>query len=184
MVITERDRYQLGYSAQFYEDMLIEAKAFEEKEKLLRRRQIIKAQDMPWENSRHGRMKHLINERMDYSVNTVNLYLLELLPADGRSGKHRHMAEEIIYVLEGQGYDMHWDPEVEITDKYYWRNKETGVKYEWEEGDFIYVPPMTAHQHFNGSKTGLVRLLSATPRIYKHLGYPHLEQMEDAPGFK
>jgi quercetin dioxygenase-like cupin family protein len=183
MQVTERDRYKLGYSAPFYEDALLEAKTFLERDRLLRQRHIVKAEDMPWEHSRHGRIKHLINERMDYPVHSINLYLMEV-PLGSRSGKHRHMAEEIIHILEGRGFDMHWDPEVTITDRYYWKNKETAVRYEYEEGDFVYIPPMVAHQHFNDSSSGVMRFLSATPRVTRYLGYPHIEQLEDAPGFR
>lgn len=180
MVAREEERYELGYSARFYQEELLEAAALKEKGKWLRRLQVIKAQDMAWEDSPHGRIKHLIHEKMNYPVSTVNLYMM-VLPPGGRSGKHRHMAEELLYIITGDGYDMHWDADVEITDRYYWRNKKEGVKYEWKSGDYVYIPPMTAHQHFNASKDKEARFLAARNRIYKHLGYPDMEQLEEAP---
>ncbi|MFQ5825854.1 MAG: hypothetical protein ACE5IA_00725 [Dehalococcoidia bacterium] len=183
MALTEKDRYELGGSTRFYEEALLEAAQEMERIKRLRKRQVIKAEDMAWESSRHGRIKHLINEKMGYPVRAVDLYLM-VLPPGGRSGKHRHMAEEVLYILEGLGYDMHWDPDVEISDKYYWRLREEGVKYEWEKGDLVYIPPMVAHQHFNADPQNRARLLAASHRGYRFLGYPELEQLEDAPDYK
>ncbi len=178
--LIEEERYKLGYSDIFYELDLEEAAHLHEKGEALRRRHVIKAEDMPWEKSRHGLIKHMVNERMGYPIQSVDMYML-VLPPGGRSGKHRHMAEELLYILEGRGYDMHWDPEVEISDRYYFRNKAEGVRYDWERGDFVYIPPMVAHQHFNGDSKNQIRLLAAMNRIYKKLGFAEMEQLEDAP---
>ncbi len=183
MALTEKDRYELGGSVGFYEEGLREAAQEIKRLEGLRRRQVVKAQDMGWESSRHGRIKHLINEKMDYPVRSLDLYLM-VLPPGGRSGKHRHMAEEMLYILEGQGYDMHWDPNLEISDKYYWRLGEKGVKYEWETEDVVYIPPMVAHQHFNTDPGDPARFLAASHRGYRFLGYPELEQLEDAPDYR
>lgn len=183
MTLTEKDRYQQGYTADLYEQALLEAAQEQEQTKLLRRRQVIKASDMPWENSRHGRIKHLVNSKLPYPVKTVDLYMM-VLPPGGRSGKHRHMAEELLYILEGQGYELHWDPDVEINKKYVWKIKKESQKFEWEQGDFVYIPPMVAHQHFNASKDGPARFLAATHRGFKFLGFPELEQLEDDPDYK
>ncbi len=182
-IISEKKRYKLGYSANLYEQALLEAAQAKEKNDLLRKRQVIKAQDMPWEDSRHGRMKHLVNEKTDCPIKAVNMYLM-VLPPGGSSGKHRHMSEELLYIVEGKGHDTHWDPEVEITDKYYWQNKKKGVKYQWEGGDFVYIPPMVAHKHFNDDPKKPARFLAASNRVPKFLGYPQLEQLEDAADYK
>jgi hypothetical protein len=42
---------------------------------------------------------------------------------------------------------------------------------------------MVVHQHFNGDGKEIARFLGATHRAYKFLGYPELEQLEDAPDF-
>lgn len=183
MTLNEKDRYQQGYTADIYEQALLEAAQEQERTKLLRRRQVIKASDMPWENSRHGHIKHLVNSKLPYPVKTVDLYMM-VLPPGGHSGQHRHMAEELLYILEGQGYDLHWDPDVEINEKYVWKIKKESRKFEWEQGDFVYIPPMVAHQHFNTSKDGATRFLAASHRGFKFLGFPELEQLENAPDYK
>ena len=104
------------------------------------------------------------------------------LDGAGRSGKHRHMSEEVFYVLEGKGYDLHWDVDFDLDDKYHWKWSEEPKTFEWEEGDFVYIPPYTTHQHFNSDPQNPARLLSATSRLIKALGFDWLEQVEEAPG--
>ena len=88
--------------------------------------------------SRQGLLKHLINEGMNTRMETVDAYML-IIPPGSRSGKHRHLAEECLYVLEGHGYDLHQDCDVEITDTYHWKPQAEVKRYEWEAGDVIYI---------------------------------------------
>jgi quercetin dioxygenase-like cupin family protein len=147
------------------------------------RRKILKPADMPWEMSRQGILKHLINEDMNTRMETVDAYM-QIIPAGSRSGRHRHLAEECLYVLEGRGYDLHQDCDVEITDTYHWKPQEEVKRFEWESGDIIYVPPNTIHQHFNADPERPVRLISAINRVYRHSGLNDLEQLEDAPEYR
>jgi quercetin dioxygenase-like cupin family protein len=147
-----------------------------------KRKKIVHPQDMPWEMSRQGLLKHLLNEAMNTRMETVDAYMLVLAPGS-RSGRHRHLAEECLYVLEGRGYDLHQDCDVEITDTYHWKPQAELKRYEWEAGDVIYIPPNTIHQHFNADPERPVRLISATNRIYKACGLNDLEQLEDAPEY-
>jgi uncharacterized RmlC-like cupin family protein len=112
----------------------------------------------------------------------VDAYM-EIIPPGSRSGKHRHLAEECVYVLEGRGYDLHQDCDVEITDTYHWKAQDEVKRYEWEAGDVIYIPPNTIHQDFNADAERPVRLISAMNRIYKQVGLNDLEQLEDAPEY-
>ena len=148
-----------------------------------RRKKIIHPEEMPWELSRHGLLKHLLNEGMNTRMETVDAYML-IIPPSSRSGKHRQLAEECLYVLEGRGYDLHQDCDVEITDTYHWKPQEEVKRFEWEAGDVIYVPPNTISQHFNGDPERPVRLISAVNRIYKSCGLNDLEQIEDAPEYR
>ena len=147
-----------------------------------KRRKIVHPEDMPWELSRQGLLKHLLNEGMNTRMETVDAYMLVIAPGS-RSGRHRHLAEECLYVLEGRGYDLHQDCDVEITDTYHWKPQDEVKRYEWEAGDVIYIPPNTIHQHFNADAERPVRLISATNRIYKACGLNDLEQLEDAPEY-
>jgi quercetin dioxygenase-like cupin family protein len=147
-----------------------------------KRRKILHPEDMPWEMSRQGLLKHLLNEQMNTRMETVDAYM-QIVPPGSRSGKHRHLAEECLYVVEGRGYDLHQDCDVEITDTYHWKPQAEVKRWEWEAGDVIYIPPNTIHQHFNASPDKPVRLISAINRIYKYCGLNDLEQIEDAPEY-
>ena len=77
----------------------------------------------------------------------VEAYML-FLDGGGRSGKHRHMWEELAFVVEGEGYDLHWDMMFDCKDKFVWEWDAEPKKFEWKQGDYIYVPPYTNHQSF------------------------------------
>jgi quercetin dioxygenase-like cupin family protein len=147
-----------------------------------KRRKIVRPAEMPWEMARQGLLKHLLNEQMNTRVETVDAYM-QVIPPGSRSGKHRHLAEECLYVLEGHGYDLHQDCDVEITDTYHWKPQAEIKRFEWEAGDVIYVPPSTIHQHFNADPRRPVRLISVINRVYKYCGLNDLEQIEDAPEY-
>jgi len=147
-----------------------------------RRKKVVRPSEMPWEMSRQGLLKHLINEGMNTRMETVDAYM-QILPPGSRSGKHRHLAEECVYVLEGRGYDIHQDCDVEITDVFEWKPVEETKRFEWEAGDVIYIPPNTIHQHFNADPEKPARFISSQNRIFKQIGLNTLDQLEDAPEF-
>ena len=147
-----------------------------------RRKKILHPEDMPWELSPQGLLKHLLNEGMNTRMETVDAYMLIIAPGS-RSGKHRQLAEECLYVLEGRGYDLHQDCDVEITDTYHWKPQDEVKRYDWEAGDVIYIPPNTIQQHFNADPERPVRLISVVNRIYKACGLNDLEQLENAPEY-
>ena len=148
-----------------------------------KRKKVVQPQDMPWEMARQGLLKHLLNSSMNTRMETVDAYM-QIIPPGSKSGKHRHLAEECLYVLEGRGYDLHQDCDVEITDTYHWKPQDEVKRYEWEAGDVIYIPPNTIQQHFNADAERPVRLISVINRIYKACGLNDLEQIEDAPEYR
>ncbi|HMH16571.1 MAG TPA: cupin domain-containing protein [Burkholderiales bacterium] len=167
-------------NGKLYQDLL--ENAMQAPARNAKRRKILHPEDMLWEMSRQGLLKHLLNEQMNTRMETVDAYM-QIIPPGSRSGKHRHLAEECLYVVEGRGYDLHQDCEVEITDTYHWTPQQEIKRYDWEAGDVIYIPPNTVHQHFNASVDKPVRLISAINRIYKYCGLNDLEQIEDAPEY-
>lgn len=146
------------------------------------RKKVIRPADMPWEMSKQGLLKHLINEQMNTRMETVDAYM-QVIPPGSKSGKHRHLAEEVVYVLEGNGYDTHQDCDVEITDEYFWKPQEKIQRFDYEAGDLVYIPPNTIHQHFNADPDRPLRLISTINRIFKHCGLNDLEQLENAPEY-
>jgi quercetin dioxygenase-like cupin family protein len=152
-------------------------------------KKIINPEEMPWEESRQGTIKHLVNEKMceemKIPAKSVDLYMQEI-PPGGHSGKHRHMSEECVYIVEGKGYDIHWDVDVKFKEKYEWTIRDKGERYDWEAGDLVYIPTNTVHQHFNADTARPARIISAVNRVYNYLGfgYNDLVQMEDASDYK
>lgn len=167
-------------NADFYQEALRESAEFREEYK--KRKAVIKAEEMPWEDSPQGRIKHVVNEKMNTRECALDIYQQYLEPR-GSSGKHRHIAEEVFFVLEGKGYDLHWDVKFDCADKFIWDWQTEPKRFDWEEGDFVYVPPYTMHQHFNADPSKPARFISATNRIVKALGFDWIEQVEPSPGY-
>jgi mannose-6-phosphate isomerase-like protein (cupin superfamily) len=163
-----------------YQDLLDDATT--RPSRMALRKKIVRPDEMPWEMSRQGLLKHLLNEQLNTRMETVDAYM-QVIPPGSHSGKHRHLAEECLYVVEGYGYDLHQDCDVEITDTYAWKPQDEIKRFEWESGDVIYIPPCTIHQHFNGDPKRPARLISCTNRIYKNSGLNDLVQIEDAPEY-
>jgi gentisate 1,2-dioxygenase len=144
------------------------------------RTNVVKAEDMPWERSADGLIKHLVHHRLNTRECCVEAYM-QFLKAGERSGRHRHMWEEIIFVAEGAGHDLHWDLKFDCLDAFKWEWSEVPKKFEWKRGDFIYVPPFTDHQHF---ATEEARLIMMSNRMVKEMGFDWFDQVEAAPGFE
>jgi quercetin dioxygenase-like cupin family protein len=167
-----------GAQADYYHKALERSKKF--RAEYGKRRSIIKVSEMPWEKSPQGLIKHVVNEEMFSREFALEMYM-QLIEPGKSSGKHRHMAEEVFYVLEGKGYDLHWDVEPEIGEKYDWKWASQPKRFDWEEGDFVYIPPFTMHQHFNADPNKRVRFITATNRLVRLLGLDWLDQVEEAP---
>jgi quercetin dioxygenase-like cupin family protein len=140
---------------------------------------VVKAEDMPWERSPDGLIKHLIHRNMKTPELCVEAYML-FLKGGERSGKHRHMWEELAFVVEGAGYDLHWDMKFDCQDKFIWEWAEEPKKFEWKRGDYVYIPPFTNHQHFATEES---RIIVMSNRIIKDMGFDWHDQLENAPGF-
>jgi uncharacterized RmlC-like cupin family protein len=139
---------------------------------------LISPEDQPFENSPDGLIKHLVHEKMNTREYCVDAYMQFLDPGKS-TGKVRHMWENVIFVMEGSGYDLHWDLKFDCYEKYEWDWETEPKKNEWTRGDFIYVPPFTIHQHFNTGKSE-ARLIVISNRIVKAMGFNWLDQVENA----
>ena len=147
------------------------------------RKKVVKPDDGPWETTRDGRVRVLCSkERDDVRVVSVDLYEQEIPPAS-RSARHWHMADEVLYVLSGSGYSLHWEVEAEIAERYYARVAKEPTRHEFTAGDTLYVPQNTVHQHFNASDDEPLIVLSAQNRLIKYLGYDNVVYLEDAPEY-
>lgn len=150
------------------------------REEYARRPDVVHAADMPMERSADGLIKHLVHEKLGTRECCVEAYM-QFLAEGERSGKHRHMWEEVLFIVEGEGYDLHWDLEFDCADQFEWSWKPEPKKFTWERGDFVYIPPFTMHQHF--SAHGAARFIVISNRIVKEMGFNWFDQIENAPGF-
>jgi len=55
-----------------------------------------------------GLIKHLVHKKMRTRECCIEAYM-QFLKEGGCSGKHRHMSEELFFVVEGSGDDLHWN---------------------------------------------------------------------------
>jgi quercetin dioxygenase-like cupin family protein len=174
----QRPRRNVG---SFYARDLADARGMQRRRKAPH---IIKVEDQVFEDCAQGLLTHIANPELNALDFDIDAYIQEL-PPDGRSGKHRHMAEEFIFFLEGRGYSLHWDVELgEMNDSFTWVVDDKPKRFEWEAGDWMFIPVNTAHQHVNLDGDQPARFLSATSRVFKWLGVHDLEQLEAASTFR
>ena len=100
---------------------------------------VLKPTDTPWEWTPHGHVRQLAGDGVPLRIKATDAYLQDI-PAGSRSGKRWQMGDQVIYVIEGEGYDLHWDVEVEIADQYYAHIEREPTRWEWQAGNVIWVP--------------------------------------------
>jgi quercetin dioxygenase-like cupin family protein len=146
------------------------------------RKKVVKPEDTVWEQTPLGRVRVLSSQdRTDVRNFSVDVFELSI-PAGSRSGKRWHMADEILHVLSGSGYSLHWDVEAEIAERYYARIAKEPTRHDFKQGDTLYVPQNTIAQHFAADGTPLL-LLSGQNRVFKMLGYDKTVFLENAPEY-
>lgn len=93
-------------------------------------------------------------------IRTFEIFMQQI-PAGGSSDLQQHHHEAVHCVLAGSGY-------TEIGN----------VRHEWTAGDFVAVPPMEWHRHYNGSDTEVVRmLLVENSKLLESLGLNYRTSM-------
>jgi quercetin dioxygenase-like cupin family protein len=112
---------------------------------------VIHEKDLLWFSSAHNPAR--LAPVLDAPMKTFELFLQEF-PAGGSSDMQRHHHEAVHYVIAGSGYS-------EIGDQ----------RHDWAQGDFVCVPPMMWHRHYNGSTTeGAKMLIIENSTLLEHLG--------------
>lgn len=146
---------------------------------VLERKKVISGSDTTWEDTPLGRVRVMSSpQRTDARIFSVDAFELDI-PAGGHSGRYWKMADEVYYVLDGEGYALQWEVEAEIAEKYYARIAREPKRYEIKQGDTLYVPQNHVCQLFASDGTPL-RLFSAQNRVFKHLGYDTVHYFEPA----
>jgi gentisate 1,2-dioxygenase len=165
----------------FQAEALAASRAF--RKEYAERLNVVKWDEMPMERSPDGLIKHIVNERMDTRECCIDIYM-QFIPAGGSSGLSRHLSEEIAYVVEGSGYDLHWDVRFDCKDAFVWEWEREPRRFDWSAGDFVYIPPYCAHKRFNSEAGAEARVVVVNSRIVRAMGFDWFEQLEPAPGFE
>lgn len=176
----ERQRSRTDVNANFYNEALKASKEF--RREYQERKNVVKWSEMPMERSADGLIKHIINEGMNTKECAIDIYM-QFLPVNGATGTSRHLTEEVAFVIEGHGYDLHYDVKFRCEDEFVWEWETTPKKYEWGPGDFIYIPPYCAHKRFNTSDQE-ARVVVINSRMVKAIGFDWFDQLEPAEGFE
>ena len=69
--------------------------------------------------------------RGPFLTQTLQVHFVELPPQSSNHG-HGHQNEAAFYILEGAGYEIHDDQ-----------------RYDWKQGDLVFVHTDSVHRHFN-----------------------------------
>lgn len=177
---TERERARTDATANFYTEALKASKQF--RSEYRNRANVVKSHEMPMERTPDGLIKHIINEGMNTKECCIDIYM-QFIPGNGATGTSRHLSEEVAFVVEGTGYDLHYDVNFRCEDEFIWEWDKTPKKFEWAPGDFIYIPPYCAHKRFNAGGEE-ARVVVVNSRMMKAMGFDWFDQLEPAEGFE
>jgi gentisate 1,2-dioxygenase len=113
---------------------------------------VIRSNEVQWYTPK-GTNPSLLAPILGTPIKSFELFLQEI-PAGGSSDMQQHHHEAVHYVISGSGYS-------EIADK----------KWEWGAGDFVCIPPMEWHRHYNANDAEPVRMfLVENTRLLSALG--------------
>jgi mannose-6-phosphate isomerase-like protein (cupin superfamily) len=134
---------------------------------------LIKGKDLPWENNKQGIMRWYMHPLLkSICINTMKIFVQEI-PPGGRSGRIHHPGNQVIFILEGQGYT--------VLD---------GQKHHWSKNDVVQLPLRTKGvtvQHFNSDPDKPARFVACEPNSFLSAGVDRgsgFEQIEVSPDFQ
>jgi len=154
----------------YMEDMWLVMKS--ERDRIASLPHVLKFNEMPWRQAAQCYWKHYVgylpNERFKLAPLSGMTVSEQMLFRGSKSGKHRHFNEAVLFIVKGEGYEIHDD-----------------VKYPFETGDIVSVPTFCVHQHFNAVQETDVQVFFATAAPVCHLlGIQSTEQLEMHPNYK
>jgi mannose-6-phosphate isomerase-like protein (cupin superfamily) len=149
-----------GASAELYEQQI----RFSAKEEKRRRagKVFVEGKYLRFTRTPMGRVAYVIDPRLGFYVRVMSTLMAEI-PAGKRSGCHRHLYEEINYVMSGSGYSI-------IDDR----------RYDWKAGDAMSIPVFGWHQHFNTGSEPVRFLVHTTRPCMENFGHMVVQQGEVA----
>lgn len=93
-------------------------------------------------------------------LHQLDATLVELAPGQ-KLEAHKHLAEEMVYVVSGKGYSNMWLP-----------GSKTKTRYDWSESDIISPTINSWHEYGNSSTTEPARIMvmTSTPLLRRMFG--------------
>ena len=96
-----------------------------------------------------------------FLTQTLQVHFVELPPRSSNHG-HGHQNEAAFYILEGAGYEIHDDQ-----------------RYDWKQGDLVFVHTDSVHRHFNPYEEKAVALVMKAKCTWMFMGL--LQQGRSGP---
>jgi gentisate 1,2-dioxygenase len=123
-------------------------------------RVLVKAGDLKFERTPMGRVAYVVDGRVGFHTKALSTVIGEVDP-EKHSGAHRHLYDEIDYVLTGSGQAV-------VDD----------VTFDVKMGDTLAIPPYAWHQYFNTGVEPLRVLAFSTRPMLEGLGLSLVQQGE------
>ena len=120
---------------------------------LLEQPRVYSSKEIPFKGGPAKFGKHIINPQRAFITQLIEAHIDEL-PPKSYGQKHGHMNSAVMFILEGEGYDVH-----------------DGIRYDWKAGDAAIVDNACVHQHFaEGDKPARYIIIKAKPAfLFAHL---------------
>ncbi len=136
--------------------------AFHEENRRRQGKVLQKKEDIKLEPTLMGHMAYAIDARLGFHVKAMSTIIAEVPPGK-HSGSHRHLYDEIDYILDGEG-------QVIIDDQ----------TYNVKQGDTLAIPVFAWHQYFGTGDRPLRILAHNTRPAMENLGLVLTQHGEDA----
>lgn len=153
-------RGDLGLAGHLYEEEVYFAVAEEGRRRAAR--VLVRGSEIQFGRTRMGRVAYVVDPRIGFNVRVMSTLMAEVPPGH-RSGAHRHLYEEVNYILAGEGYSI-------IDDR----------RYDWKGGDALCIPVFAWHQHFNTGPIAARFLVHTSRPAMQNLGLLVTQQGEPA----
>ncbi|MBB5790202.1 cupin domain-containing protein [Jiangella mangrovi] len=129
---------------------------------------VIKASELPWQQSRQGRSRYYIH--IDGTGSAVQDWMVFGKEVHTESGAHTHQGGLVIYVTRGHGYSVF-----------------DGERLDWKVGDLLVLPIKPGgveHQHFNLDPSGSSEWIGFVFLPFLHATGSILTQIKEQKGWR
>ena len=139
---------------------------------LYEKERVYSTQDMAWKGGPQSYGKHVINPQRTEIAQSIETHVHAYAPG-GFAQKHGHMNSASMYVLRGEGYDVH-----------------DGQRLDYSAGDIFLVENGCVHQHFNSSQDEdlIIVVMKAKPLfLFMHMLFQKTVKLppeDPAPGME